>query len=218
MEFGKVIVFEGCCNGNLKKAQHNLLGNRLTNDNEKVILHHFPSYGTEQGNFIKMYLACRYGELDELSPYFVNSLYAYDRAITWHGELKEEYFNGSCILLDRYTTSSLISQSKMFKNMTEKKDFINYVCDFEYNKLGIQRPDLVLFLHSSFENRLAYIRDDHNLNKKDIENIKREYDNALFVADYLNWEMIECENEKKLLDNKTIHEDIYKRVRKKYNK
>ena len=73
-------------------------------------------------------------------------MYAYDRAITWETKLKEEYENGSIILLDRYTTSSIIYQSTLIENKNVKKDFIDYISDYEYNKLGIGKPDLVIFL------------------------------------------------------------------------
>ena len=45
---------------------------------------------------------------------------------------------GKIILLDRYTTSSLIYQSALIENLDDKKDFIKYVVDFEYNKLGVK--------------------------------------------------------------------------------
>ena len=217
MNKGKVIVVEGCCNGALKSMQHRLLGERLQKDGEKVVMHHFPSYGTEQGNFIKMYLACKYGELDELSPYFVNSLYAYDRAITWHGDLKDEYNNGSTILLDRYTTSSLMYQSRVIEDINERKDFINYVIDFEYNKLGIQEPDMILFLYTPFELRLEYETcNDMKVHKGDLDEMKRVYDNSLFVADYLGWEMVKCNKDDELLSSELIHNDVYSRVRKRF--
>ncbi len=35
--------------------------------------------------------------------------------------------------------------------LRKKEDFINYVYDYEYNKIGIPEPDLVIFLHVPFE-------------------------------------------------------------------
>ena len=63
---------------------------------------------------------------------FVNELYAYDRLCTWKEELKKYYDDGYLILLDRYTTSSLIYQSALIEDVEERKEFINYVIDFEY--------------------------------------------------------------------------------------
>lgn len=34
----------------------------------------------------------------------------------------------------------------MIEDNEEKKRFLNYVMDFEYNKIGIKKPDKVIFL------------------------------------------------------------------------
>ena len=147
---GKLIVIEGACDGIGKTTQYELLKKRLVNDGNSVISHHFPSYGEYQGVSVEHYLKGEYGSPDSLSPYFINNLYAIDRAITWHTKFKNEY-KDNIILLDRYTTSSLIYQSALIENIEERKKFINYVIDFEYKKLGIKEPDLVIFLDAPFD-------------------------------------------------------------------
>ena len=107
---GKLIVIEGSCDGVGKSTQYKLLIDRLINEKEyDITSHHFPSYGTYQGRPVEEYLKGNFGNHSELSPYFVNSLYAQDRAITWITGLKQEYDKGNIIVLDRYTTSSFIS-------------------------------------------------------------------------------------------------------------
>ena len=54
-------------------------------------------------------------------------------------------------VLDRYTTSSLIYQSSVIDDIKKREEFIDYIYDYEYNKLGIPEPDLVIFLHAPFE-------------------------------------------------------------------
>ena len=105
---GKLIVIEGSSDGIGKTTQFNLLRQRLLDENIKVESHHFPSYNTYQGKPVEEYLKGTFGKPDQLSPYFVNSLYAVDRAITWNIDLKKKFEQGDTILLDRYTTSSLI--------------------------------------------------------------------------------------------------------------
>ena len=96
---GKLIVIEGSCDGVGKSTQYRMLMDRLINDKKEVITtHHFPSYGTYQGRPVEEYLKGNYGEISSLSPYFVNSLYAQDRAITWVTGLKSEYEKGNIIL------------------------------------------------------------------------------------------------------------------------
>ena len=98
---------------------------RLESENEKIVHHHFPSYGTIQGAPVEEYLAGKYGEPNELSPYFINGLYAMDRATTWYTKLKQSVEEGKIVLLDRYTTSSLIYQSALIKDEEEKKAILS---------------------------------------------------------------------------------------------
>ena len=55
----------------------------------------YSSYGTYQARPVEEYLKGNFGKITELSAYFVNSLYAQDRAITWETGLKEEYNKGT---------------------------------------------------------------------------------------------------------------------------
>ena len=220
MNQGKIIVIEGACDGIGKTTQYELLHNRLIQDGYNVTTHHFPSYNTYQGKPIEEYLSGKYGSPRDLSPYFVNNLYANDRAITWHTILKDSYNHGNILLFDRYTTSSLIYQSALIDNMEEKKKFIDYISDLEYNKLGIRKPDKVIFLTAPFDivTKLRKQRPDNegiinDIHERDLEFMKKVYDNALFVADYLSWEKVECSDNGKMKDINTIHEKIYNLVK-----
>lgn len=219
---GKLIVIEGSCDGVGKSTQYKLLIDRLIKDNEKVITtHHFPSYGTYQGRPVEEYLKGNYGKVSELSPYFVNSLYAQDRAITWITGLKQEYDKGSIIVLDRYTTSSLIYQSSVIEDQTKREEFINYIYDYEYNKIGIPEPDLVIFLHAPFElaQELKQKRKQNDgikndIHESDFEFMKNVSDTSISIANKFNWCYIECIKENKMRSIEEIHEDIYKEVKK----
>ena len=224
MKKGKLIVIEGACDGIGKTTQYNLLKERLEKEGEKIISHHFPSYNTYQGKPVEEYLKGNLGSPKELSPYFVNSLYAIDRAITWETKLKKEYEEGNTILLDRYTTSSLIYQSALIEDIEEKKKFIDYVIDFEYEKLNIAKPDNVIFLTAPLDlvNSLRKKRKEEegetiegDIHEKDLAFQKKVYENALFVANYLNWNIISCNKENAMKTPLAIHDDIYKLVRKR---
>lgn len=219
MNQGKLIVIEGACDGIGKSTQFGLLKERLEKEGKKVVYHHFPSYDLFQGEGVKQYLKGEFGSLFSLSPYFINNLYAYDRMITWQTKLKEAYNKGYIILLDRYTTSSLIYQSANLKQEKEKIEFIQNIEDFEYEKLGLPRPDAVIFLEAPFE-LVKKMRQKRNENtKEDIHEqneayLYKVYENALFVANYLSWKKINCASFKKMKKIEDIHEDIYNVVKK----
>ena len=218
---GKIIVLEGACDGVGKSTQFPLLKERLEQEGETVITHHFPSYDTYQGKPVEMYLKGEFGHPKDESPYFINSLYALDRAITWRSLLKKEYDKGNTILLDRYTTSSIIYQASVIEDLEERKKFIDYITDFEYNKLGIMRPDKVIFLHAPFDvvtrKRKERSQNDgvqNDIHETDINYMRGVYDNAMFIADYLGWDMIDCSKGEEFDSIENIHEKIYQKVKK----
>lgn len=216
MKKGKIIVIEGACDGIGKSTQYNLLKEYLGSN---VITHHFPSYDTMQGKGVEEYLSGKYGNIKDLSPYFVNNLYAYDRAITWKKDLEEKYNEGYTLLFDRYTTSSIIYQSCLIEDLEERKKFIDYIVDYEYNKLGIGKPDMVLFLEAPFE-LVTKLRNErksnegitNDIHEKDLDFMKKVYDNAIFVADYLKWDKIECSDGSKFKNIEDIHNEIIKKI------
>ena len=220
MNKGKIIVIEGSSDGIGKSTQLGLLKEHLTKEGYEVVNHHFPSYHTYHGVPVEKYLQGEYGKVSELSPYFINSLYAQDRAITWKTELEPLYNEGKIILLDRYTTSSLIYQSAVIEDIEERKAFIDYVTDFEYNKLGIQKPDKVIFLTAPFDlvqsMRRARQNNDgvqNDIHERDMTFLKKVYDNALFVADYLSFDIVECSTNDKMESPSEIHNKVYRLVK-----
>lgn len=220
MENGKLIVVEGACDGIGKTTQYEILYKHLLSDGEKIVSHHFPSYGTYHGIPVEKYLSGDFGSPSELSAYFINSLYAVDRGITWYTELRQLYDDENTILLDRYTTSSLIYQSALIDDIDEKKEFIDYVTDFEYRRIGIKKPDNVIFLYAPFD-LVTKIRNSrkenagivNDIHESNLEFMKKVYDSAMFVADYLSFDKVQCNDGDKMRDKNDIHEDVYRLVK-----
>ena len=129
---------------------------------------------------------------------------------------------GKIILLDRYTTSSLIYQSALIENLDDKKDFIKYVVDFEYNKLGVKEPDNVIFLYADFDlvtkMREARKQNDgvaNDIHERDLNFMKKVYNSAMYVAEYLNWDMVKCDDDNRMKSIDEIHEKVYSLVKVK---
>lgn len=218
---GRVIVLEGVGDGVGKTTQLRMLYDHLMDDGYQVIHHHFPSYGTPQAAPVEQYLAGAYGKPSEVKPLFANSLYAVDRVATWLTSLREQYLAGKIILLDRYTTSSLIYQSAYIESGLPKRDFIAYVEDFEYRQQGLPWPDEVIFLSVPLEllDKLRAERQAKNSQKPDIheqdENfIRRVHHSALEVASILKWSTVQCATKDgvAMRSPDDIHKEVYSLV------
>lgn len=219
---GKLIVVEGACDGIGKSTQYELLKSWLKSEGYEIECHHFPSYGKASAAPVERFLKGELGDPSELSPYFINSLYAVDRAITWNEKLKPAYESGRIITLDRYTTSSLIYQSALFESNEDKEKFIKYVTDFEYSKMCIKKPDLVIFLYAPFDiiTKFREARIDNEGIKKDVFERdlglqKKVYDTGLFVFELLGWDRIVCSDDEEMKKIEDIHEEVKSLVRKK---
>ena len=223
MKDGKLIVIEGSGDSTGKTTQYIKLKDRLLNEGYPVVLHHFPSYGTYHGLLVEKFLNGDFGECaSDISPYFANSLYAIDRAIYYLKVLGPAYDNGDLILLDRYTTSSLIYQGAVISNEDDKKRFFDWTMDFEYNKLGIKEPDEVFFLHMPFEyQRKLWLNRKTNdgifkdILESDTIYMRQVYENSVILAKYLNWNIIECIDGENIRSVDDIHQEIYSKVKKK---
>ncbi len=215
----KLIVIEGSGDGVGKTTQFNLIKQELEKE-YKVITHHFPSYNKDQGKLVENYLKGEYGTPDTINPYLSNSMYAIDRAITMN-EIKTLQTKDTIILLDRYTTSSLIYQSA-YLNDEEKNKFIDFVTEYEYNKLQIPKPDVVIFLHIPYEiskklrdNRKENEGISKDIHETDLSFMKKVYDSSIFVSNKLNFDTIECINNGELRSIEDINKEIMIKIRKK---
>lgn len=218
---GKLIVIEGSGDGCGKSTQYDMLFERLKNENVQLCRHHFPSYSEKQGKLVEMYLSGEFGAPETTSPYLINSLYAIDRAVTWLKKLKNEYESGTTLLLDRYTTSSIIYQSALITDEDEKRKFIDYVIDYEYNKLGIKEPDKVIFLHVAFDFVEKMLKERINnpgvkndIHERNVDFLRKVYESSIFAAQYLNWDIVEGVKNEKMRSREDIHEEVYTLVKK----
>ena len=204
-----LIVIEGVSDGVGKTTQIKELYNKLISDGKEVIYHHFPSYGKPSAFLIEEYLKGNLGKREDIGPYAVSSFYAMDRFYTYNNELKSALDEGKIVLLDRYTTSNLIYQGALFEE--GKDEFLNYICDYEYNKLGLKKPDLVIFLKldKSIANTLRNNRGNKDINESDNAFLDKVYDNSLYVADKYNFKIIECSHDGKIRSIDDISREIY---------
>ena len=214
---GKIIVIEGACDGVGKSTQLGLLQKYL---GESCITHHFPTYGTSGASAIETFLRGDYGPKDEIPDELIQNMYALDRAILWQTKLKREYEAGKILLLDRYTTSSLIYQTLKCSDDEAKKDRISQIKAHEYGYLKVGEPDLVIFLNGDFDTltKLRLARSDNDgiqgdVYERDIETQRQIYNNAQFVSNYLRWYQVMVTEQDRMRSAEDIHAEIKRLVR-----
>ena len=212
----KLIVIEGVSDGVGKTTQVKELYKKLIDSGKKVVYHHFPSYGSVGASLVEEYLKGNLGKREGIGPYAISSFYAMDRFYVYHNELKKALNEGKIVLLDRYTTSNLIYQGSFFE---DKDEFLDYVTDYEYNKLGLKKPDLVIFLKldKSIAKELRKNRDtdgvEGDINEKDTVFLDKVYDNSLYVADKYDFKVIECSKDGVLRSIDDISREVYSIVK-----
>ena len=143
---GTLIILEaGDASG--KATQTRLLAMRLREEGWPVRRVEFPDYEAPSSALVKMYLAGDFGkEAGAVSPYAASSFFAVDRYASYQMKWKEYYESGGIVLADRYTTSNMVHQAVKIAGKEEREAYIAWLSDFEYEKLGLPRPDGVIFL------------------------------------------------------------------------
>lgn len=222
---GKLIVIEGACDSVGKTTQSRLLINRFKSEGEDVIDHHFPTYdkdGFAVDPEVRKLLDKDDPTYKNVSPYEANRVFANDRKTMWETVFKKYYEEGKILLFDRYTTSSIIYQSSKMASQEEIKQFIKDVYHYEYGELGLPEPDQIIFLYVGFDLAMkkmeARFQETHAIKDRfeaDPEGMKKIYENAMFVADYLNWPMVKCDdNNGQMRTPQDIHNEVYSLVKK----
>ena len=195
---GKLIVIEGL-DGSGKSTQLDILCKNLKNhgyDNRRVS---FPDYGSDSSALVKMYLAGKFGtKPSDVNAYAASLFYAVDRYASYKTDWGGYYAEGGIVVSGRYTTSNAIHQTSKMEE-ADWQGFTDWLYDLEYNKVGIPRPDLVIFLDMPVEvsQKLLSNRYDGDDKKKDIHESDVQYlkkcrEAARFVAGYSGFEIISC--------------------------
>ena len=215
---GKLIVIEGT-DGSGKSTQFRLLSERLEKDN--VTFKHivFPRYDQESSALIRMYLGGDFGKKpSDVNAYAASSFYAVDRYASYKMDWGQWYEDGGVVLSDRYTTSNAVHQAS--KESPEKQaEFLKWLYDFEYDKLGLPRPDLTIYLDvpTDFTERLLRHREQDTNTKADIHEKDMTYlatcrQTGRTAAQYYGWTVIQCVKDDAMRSIEDIHEEIYRHV------
>ena len=194
----KLLVLEGL-DGSGKSTQTEQLRKLLEEHEVPVHQIKLPDYESRSSALVQMYLDGDFGsDPNAVNAYAASSFYAVDRYASFSTSWKEDYEGGKLILADRYTTSNPSYQ--MTKLPEEEWDsYLDWLEDFEYVKLGLPRPNLVIFLDMPVEISQALMSSRYHgdESKKDVHESHVDYlklcrKAALYTAKKQNWKIVPC--------------------------
>lgn len=200
MEKGKLIVLEGL-DGCGKSTQLDLALSFLRENEIRSRAISFPNYDTLSGQLVEKYLQGEIPCSGENGAYSASALYAVDRYVSFVTDWKDFYESGGVVITSRYTTSNAIYQLTKLP-FDRHDDFLRWLFDFEYVKLGIPKPDTVLFLdmpvdvsQKMLESRYNGDESKKDIHERDVLYMDRCRENALMLADKYRWVVLDCAQE-----------------------
>lgn len=215
---GKLIVIEGT-DGSGKSTQFGLLTQRLERENRAFQKLVFPQYSEPSSALIRMYLGGEFGTSpSDVNAYAASAFYSVDRYASYKKVWQEWYQDGGLVVSDRYTTSNAVHQTSKEPPLRQQA-FLQWLYDFEYDKLGLPRPDLVIYLDvpTDFTEKLMRRREQATHTHADIHEQDSTYLAACrragkAAAEYYGWTVIQCVKDGEMRTIEDIHEEIYRHV------
>ncbi len=214
---GKLIAIDGVDSSG-KGLQTQLLLEALEHRGLSVRKLRFPVYESDSSALVKMYLAGEMGGVSDVNGYAASLFFAADRYASYKMDWGKQLEEGTNMVCDRYVSSNAIHQSVKVAE-AEREDFFSWVMDLEYEKMGLPKPDLTIFLDMPVDVALSLMdkRYHGDASKKDIHEADRDYllachEAAVYAAEHFGWVRINCVEEGKLLSPHVIHEKIMERI------
>lgn len=220
-----LIVIEGVdCSG--KETQTENLYNNLLAEGRRVKRISFPDYESESSALVKMYLRGDFGKSAyDVNPYTASAFFAVDRFASYKTNWGS-FLEDGIVIADRYVTSNMVHQASKMESDSEKEEYISWLYDFEYEKMGLPKPDMVIFLDmlpeiSAFLNEARKNKitgeETKDIHERDLSYLKASYDNAHFVAKNQNWHRIDCAPNGNLRTIEDISKEILAAVKETIN-
>lgn len=213
---GKLIVFEGT-DGSGKSTQFQLLCRRMEAEGRAFRRLVFPRYDKPSAALLKLYLQGAFGaQPGDVNAYAASTFYAVDRYASWKEDWQGDYQAGGLFLADRYTTSNAVHQAAKMPHEA-RAPFFAWLADFEYGKLGLPQPDLVVWLDmptdqavTNLRRREAATHTQADIHELDTDYLRACREAAGAAADFYGWRRIPClDGTGELRGIQEIHQEIW---------
>ncbi len=218
---GILIALDGL-DGSGKETQTRLLEQALKAKGIPCRSISFPTYDDQMSAAVKLYLSGKFGnDPHAVNGYAASSFYAVDRYCSYLLDWKQDYESGTVILANRYTTANAVHQLSKLPE-SEYDAFLDWLFDFEFGKLGLPAPDLVLYLcvppsvsESLITSRSAETGRATDIHENNKQHLRDSYRAALYSADKLGWAKIDCAADSmSLRTREDIHAEVLSHVGK----
>lgn len=216
---GKLIVLEGT-DGCGKSTQFRALCGRLEEEGIPYRQVEFPRYGNLSSGPVRMYLNGEFGGAPtDVNAYAASAFFAVDRYASYKQDWEEWYQGGGLVLCGRYTTSNAIHQASKLP-MGEQEEFFRWLYEFEFGKMELPAPDLVLYLDmptgltvNLLRNREANTHTKADIHERDTGYLTACRETAQRAARVLGWTSVSCLKGKDIRPIADIHEEIWSKVK-----
>lgn len=201
----KLIVLEGTDSSG-KETHTGLLEKYLIEKGYKVIRRSFPNYTSGASFPVKAYLRGDYGkDANLINPYAISIMYAVDRYASfktdWQKFMNED--DNTILLFDRYVQSNMIHQMSKITSESEGRDYLEWLDDLEFIKMGLPRPDNVFLLNMPTDLAIQLKQgrankitgsEEQDIHESNRDHLEKSYRSALTAQKIYNWEEVKCSN------------------------
>lgn len=207
----RLIAIDGL-DGSGKGTQSEILTDYLRSQGVNVRMISFPTYTAPASTLVELYLSGGLGaHPEDTGAHAASVFFACDRYVSYRCDWGADYADPDTVIIaNRYTTANAVHQlSKLPKEQWE--DFLSWLWDFEFCKLGLPAPDDVIYLEVPPHVSMALVdgrgreKDIHEL---DENHLKNSYAAALYCSETLGWHRIECAKDGKMQSREAIFAQI----------
>lgn len=215
---GKIIEFEGL-DVSFKETNAKALADYLRKKGYMVSVISFPRYNAESSYFVQKMLDGYYGYV---KPEVIHKMYALDRYdYIKMNNVESRLESGEWFIFDRYVGSSMLYQTADIEDSKKRIEMQDEIANYEYEVLGIPKPDLVIAMYSTLDLIVQKISekdktDEFERNIKFMRQVLNIYDQLISIN---NWEPVMIFNIEdgiyKFRTKKEILDDVIEIVNRK---
>ena len=201
--------------GSGKGTQSDLLAARLNIEGKRAKVISFPAYGEPSCFAVEMYLGGKLGGSPaDTNAYAASTFFAVDRYISYRTQWKKDVDEYDYIIFNRYVSANAVHQLSKLPE-SEWETFLDWLWDYEFDKLGLPRPTKTIYLLVPPEVSMGLV--DKRGEKKDIHELDAEYmqkcyEAGKYAADRLGFVKIDCCEDGAIRSRESIADEVYRNV------